>query len=285
MTTHFDYRQLQELLEGPHPVALCTVVKTKGSTPQKIGAKMAVVSDGTPSGRIVGTIGGGAIEHQIRDKALEVLAGGQSQLVETALSTELGMCCGGQMSVFIESLQAKPNLIIFGAGHIGQALARQGVALDFQVFVADPRETLLRRENFDDEVRLIEDYTSYDLNQLPFSNQTYVVVVTHDHQIDQSLVEMVLRKPFAYAALVGSLRKARLTVQRCLNKGFHAEEIAKLLSPAGLDIGAQTPEEIAVSIMGQMTQCRHHAQEEPFWHSAQTEIQKALKTQKEESVA
>ena len=159
------------------------------------------------------------------------------------------------------------------------------MALDFQVFVADPRESLLQPDHFDGEVRLIADYTSYDLNQLPFSDQTFVVVVTHDHQIDQSLVEMVLRKPFAYAALVGSLRKARLTVQRCQNKGFHAEEIAKLLSPAGLDIGAQTPEEIAVSIMGQITQCRHHAKDEPFWRTAQTEIQKALKTQEEESVA
>ena len=285
MTVHFDYRQLQALLEGPHPVALCTVVQTKGSTPQKVGAKMAVVHDGTSSGGIVGTIGGGAIEHQIRDKALEVLASGQSQLVETALSAELGMCCGGQMTVFIEPLEAKPNLIIFGAGHIGQALARQGVALDFQVFVADPRESLLRPDHFQKEVTLIADYTAYDLNRLPFSEKTYVVVVTHDHQIDQKLVELVLRKPFRYAALVGSLRKARLTVQRCLNKEFQPEEITKLLCPAGLDIGAQSPEEIAVSIMGQITQCRNHVEETPFWQGTLTEIQKALSSKDQESVA
>ena len=285
MSTHFDYRQLQELLEGPHQVALCTVVQTKGSTPQKVGAKMAVVQDGTPSGGILGTIGGGAIEHQIRDKALEVLANGESQLVETALSTELGMCCGGQMSVFIEPLASKPNLMIFGAGHIGQALARQGVALNFKVFVADPREDLLQAGNFSPEVERIADYTSYDLSRLPFTDQTYVVVVTHDHQIDQQLVEMVLRKPFRYAALVGSLRKARLTVQRCLNKGYRPEEITKLLCPAGLNISAQPPEEIAISIMGQITQCRHHAETSPFWEQSQTEIQKALSHNDKESVA
>ena len=285
MSDELDYIALQKLIEASEAVALCTVVKTKGSTPRKIGAKMAVVRNGDELGGILGTVGGGAIEHQIRAKALEVIDRGEPQLIETALAAELGMCCGGQMSVFIEPLQAKPKLIIFGAGHIGQALARLAMPLGFEVYVADPRESLLHPNSFHADVRLVGDYTTHDITQLPFCSNTYTVIVTHDHQMDQKIVERILRKPFRYAALVGSARKARLTVQRCLNRGFSKTEVEQLLSPAGINIHAQTPDEIALSILGQMTQCRRGESQSPFWKTQNSEIQKALATVTEDSVA
>lgn len=277
----FDHQKLEEIIQTGQGVALCTVVATKGSTPRKLGAKMLVQDNGSTYGQIEGTVGGGAIEHLVREKALEIIGNGTPQIIEVALATELGMCCGGQMSVFIEPLIAKPHLLILGAGHISKALSALALQMEFDVTVADPRSELLERQEFSSQVKMIEDYTSYDLDKIKFTNNTFVVVVTHDHRQDQELVEKVLRKEFGFAALVGSKRKARLTVQRCLNKGFTKNEINRLVCPAGIELSAETPEEIALSIMAQMTQVRR--QEKPV--SFKSEIQVCLHTSSKDSVA
>jgi xanthine dehydrogenase accessory factor len=277
----FDYQKLEELMQKGQGLALCTVIATKGSTPRKLGAKMIVQDNGTNYGHIEGTIGGGAIEHLVREQALEIIGAGKPKIIEVALATELGMCCGGQMSVFIEPLIAKPHLLILGAGHISKALSTLAVQMQFDVTVADPRTDLLERQEFSSEVEMIEDYTSYDLEKIKFTSNTFVVVVTHDHKQDQELVEKILRREFGFAALVGSKRKARLTVQRCLNKGFTKNEINRLACPAGLDISAETPEEIALSIMAQVTQVRRQEQSV----SLKSEIQVCLQTNSKDSVA
>ena len=256
----FDPARLAEIAAGHVPAAICTVVATKGSTPRKVGASMVVLADGSDAGAIEGTIGGGAVEHEVRRAALEVIANTKSRLVEVSLTTQLGMCCGGQMSIFIESLRVRPRCILFGAGHTGRALCVVAHQAGFDVTVCDPREELLTVERFPDAVALVDDYASSDLAGLPFSVDAFVVVATHDHQTDQRIVEVVLQKPFAYAALVGSQRKATLTRERCKNKGIDDDVIAKLRCPAGLDIGAETPEEIALSIVAEMVQVRRRAE-------------------------
>lgn len=217
---------------------------------------MVVVDDGTELGAIVDTIGGGAVEHEIRKRALQVIASTRPELVEIPLTTMLGMCCGGTMSIFIESLRMRPPCIVFGAGHTAQALAVVAHTSGFDVSVVDPRDDLCTADRFPNAVR----FNSYDHDDdfaaLPFSTDAFIVIATHDHAVDQRLAEKVLARPFRYAALVGSARKAALTRERCRNKGIADDVIARLRCPAGLDIGAETPEEIAVSIVAEMVGVR-----------------------------
>lgn len=255
-----DPARLAEIAAGTAPAALCTVVSTDGSTPRKAGASMVVIADGTELGRIEGTVGGGAVEHEVRRAAVEVIATTRPRLVEIALTAQLGMCCGGKMSVFIEALRTRPPLLLFGAGHLAQALCRMAAGAGFEVHVADPREELLRAERFPDAHGLVDDYEAEDLARLPFGPDAFVVVATHDHQRDQEIVERVLERPARYVALVGSQRKALLTRERCLNKGLDVASVERLKSPAGLDIGAETPEEIALSIVAEMVQVRRQAE-------------------------
>ncbi len=251
-----DPARIAEIAAGPCPAALCTVVATEGSTPRKAGASMVVVADGSEVGRIEGTVGGGAVEHEIRRAALEVIATTRPRLVEIALTAQLGMCCGGKMTVFIEALRMRPPLIVFGAGHLGQALCKAAAAAGFDVHVADPRDELLTRERFPDAASLVDDYEGEDLARLPFGPDAFVVVATHDHQRDQQIVERVIERPARYLAMVGSQRKALLTRERCLAKGIAPAHVDRLVSPAGIDIGAETPEEIAVSIVAQLVHVR-----------------------------
>lgn len=255
-----DPRVLADLLERDVPAALCTVVGTKGSTPRKAGASMVVVDDGSELGTIVGTIGGGAVEHDIRRRALQVVATTRPELVEIPLTTMLGMCCGGTMSIFIESLRMRPACIVFGAGHTAQALASVAVTSGFDVSVVDPRDDLRTADRFP-QATLFDSYDhDDDFAALPFSSSAFVVIATHDHAVDQRLAERVLAQPFAYAALVGSQRKAVLTRERCRNKGIADDVIERLRCPAGLDIGAETPEEIAISIVAEMVQVRRRGE-------------------------
>lgn len=252
----FSPARLVAILSGPHPAALCTVTATHGSTPRKAGASMVVVADGSALGRVEGTVGGGAVEHELRKAALDVIASTQPRSVEIALTRELGMCCGGTMTFFVEALRMKPPCIILGAGHCAQALAAHAARAGFDVAVADPRGDLLTAERFPDASLLVEDYDDEDLARLPFGPDAFVVIATHDHQVDQALVERALTRPARYLALVGSNRKALMTRDRCLNKGFAPDDVGRLRCPAGLDIGAETPEEIALSIVAEMVQVR-----------------------------
>lgn len=255
-----DPRRLAEIADGPHPAAVVTVVSTSGSTPRKPGATMVVIADGTLHGAIEGTVGGGAVEHQVRAAALEVIATTRPRSLEIALTKELGMCCGGTMTFFIESLRLRPPLLLFGAGHVAQALCTVATTAGFDVTVADPREELLTRERFPHAAALVDDYERTDLGRLPFGPDAFVVVATHDHQVDQQIVERILPLSYRWCALIGSMRKALLTRERCLNKGVAPELVERLRSPAGLDIGAETPEEIAIAVVAEMVQVRRTAE-------------------------
>lgn len=257
----FDPKRLAELAAASPPAALCTVVETQGSTPRKIGASMVVIADGTELGAIEGTIGGGAVEHQVRQEALLAIAATRPRRVDFALTAQLGMCCGGTMGFLIEPLRTKPPCIIFGAGHVGSALAELAHLLGFAVWIADPRDELRAPERFPTGVQLVSEYEAEDLSRLPFGPDAFVVVVTHDHRIDQELAEAVLRRDFRYAALVASERKAAMTRKRCAAKGLAPQQIARLQTPAGIDIGAETPAEIALSIVASMVQVRRQQTE------------------------
>lgn len=252
----FSPSRLCELQEARVAAALCHVVATKGSTPRKVGASMVVIADGSEFGRIEGTIGGGAIEHEVRKRALRVIATAQPQSHTFSLTTELGMCCGGQMTIYFETIRKNPPFIVLGAGHIGAAVSKLACKTGFDVAVADPRKELLSPALLGEPTLVIEGYDDEDLAELPFGPDAFVLVVTHDHPTDQRLLEAVLARQFRYVAMIGSKRKAHLALERCRNKGIPEERINQVRSPAGLEIGAETPEEIAVSILSEMIQVR-----------------------------
>ena len=250
MTLFADIAQLEA--EG-RPFVLCTVTASHGSTPQKPGSRLVVLADGG----LRGTIGGGAIEHEIRRQAKEVIATMTPRLVEIPLTTVLGMCCGGSVSVFIESLRTRPACILFGAGHVGEALCKSADAAGFDVTVVDPRDELRTPERFPAAVSLRDSYDhDDDYDGLAFASDAFVVIATHDHAADQRIAERVIGRDFAFCAMVGSMRKAVLTRERLQNKGVADDVIARLRCPVGVDIGAETPEEIAVSIVAEMVRVR-----------------------------
>lgn len=257
---------LKEVESSKMSAALCTVVSIKGSTPRKIGTKMLVIENGDSHGRIIGTIGGGAIEHHIRFLAIKVIKSRKAELVSTSLRNDLGMCCGGEMTLFLEPIIKAPPLLVFGAGHISQALVPMAQSLGFLAYVIDERAELLRLACFKACEKLVDDLTL--LNALPFGPEVFVVVATHDHALDQRIIEQVLPHEFLYLALVGSRRKALMTKKRLEAKGVSLVAQQRVICPAGIAINASTPAEIALAIAAQMTKVRNETQEHMRYDSS-----------------
>jgi xanthine dehydrogenase accessory factor len=169
------------------------------------------------------------------------------------------MCCGGEMTVFIEPVVKRSSLICFGAGHIAQALCPLAVKLGFLVSVVDERKDLLDHEAFAQLEHRFSDPSLFSCSDMPFGDATFVVVATHAHDLDQQIVENVLKQRYRFLALVGSERKAAMTKKRLRAKNFAENDIARVVCPAGLAINASTPEEIALSIVAQMIQVKNNA--------------------------
>ncbi len=234
---------------------LLTVTETRGFTPRKGAAHMLVAADGATRG----TIGGGAIEREGIGEALRLLAaGGTSTVLRRHLTQELGMCCGGEMSLFLEVVAPNPRLLLFGAGYIAQPLAALAAGCGFRVTVVDERPEWAVAERFSSaEVvcRAPEEF----LAALPTDSSDYAVVVTHDHALDQKLVERLLARPLAFTGMIGSIPKQRKFALRLRARGFSDADIARLRTPLGVAIGANTPEEIAVSAMAEIIAVRRDA--------------------------
>jgi xanthine dehydrogenase accessory factor len=229
-----------------------TVIATSGSTPQKAGAKLLVLVNGT----LVGTIGGGAIEKQVVDAALLLHNSRQeTRTIETHLTHDLGMCCGGKMTVFLEKQVPQSELIIFGAGHVAKALADVAAGIDFSVHVVDERSEWLTAERFPLAKRHLTAPDEF-ARTLKEHEKLFCCVTTHDHPLDQACVEHLLPKKLAYVGCIGSERKASKFRSRLEAAGLTQESINKLESPMGISIEAQSPEEIAISIAARLIQVR-----------------------------
>lgn len=252
---------VSSLKEKKVSAALCTVVKTQGSTPQKAGAKMIVLlQEEKPT--IIGTIGGGTFEYELINEAIKAIGRGLPTLVTKALGHDLGMCCGGEMTVFIEPIEQKSTLLLFGAGHIGKIIGRLAYDADFDVVVVDERKEFLSHPDFATAVQKINDIPQFASREIIVDCNTFIVVVTHDHKRDQDAIEAVIEKPFGYLGLVGSVRKALMTKKRLQIKNVSEHLISRIVCPAGLNISANTPFEIAVSIVSQMIQIRNERRQQ-----------------------
>jgi len=240
------FREAADALAARRPFALCTVVATRGSAPQDVGARMVVYATGEP----VGTVGGGRIEWTAIQEARRRLAeDGAAGLLDVDL-TELGMSCGGQMTVFIDVLRPRERLVVFGAGHVSRALAPAAAALDFHVLVVDDRPEWADPAAFPTGVEVVARPFAAFLDGFVPDPDDYVVIVTRGHEHDEAVLRRLLSAPVAYLGMMGSRRKVALIRKRLLAEGVAPELLARVDSPIGLSIGAVTPAELAVSICG-----------------------------------
>lgn len=249
------YEELFRLSQSRQPGVLATVVATSGSCPQKVGAKILV----RPDGETTGTIGGGAIEQKVIEDALELLRRGKAERRVYHLTYDLGMCCGGTMEVFIEPLQQPLEIVLFGAGHVGRALCRQMKLLDYHVTIIDERPEFANVDRFPDADRILCESSLAAVEKITCHDQLAIVICTHDHVHDQNVLLACARLEWHYLGMIGSQRKALKAVARLRSEGIPEEIIARIQTPMGLQIGAQTPEEIALSVAGQIVAHRHGA--------------------------
>jgi len=254
---------LSQAMARGETVALVTIVEARGSTPQRVGARMVVHADG----RIVGTIGGGCYESDAFGKAREAIRTRTAQLVRYDLTDDFaadtGLICGGQMQVFIEPIDPAPSLYIVGAGHVGHQLGRLAPALGFRVHVVDDREKFANRERFPEAASIaVEDIPSW-ITQADLPDSAMVVVLTRGHRQDYDAVRALAGRPLRYVGLIGSRAKVAKLVERALEEGLPPDWLRTLHAPIGLDIGAVTPEEIAVSILAELIAVRRGKIAEP----------------------
>lgn len=240
---------------------LLTVIESRGFTPRKPGTHMLLAADGETAG----TIGGGAIEHEALREARELLReGGGPRTVKKHLTQDLGMCCGGEMVIFLEPVDASPRLFVFGAGYLARPIAALASACGFEVTVIDGRPDWANAERFPGMAVRCADPEDV-ARTLETQPEDFAVVVTHDHALDQRVVQQLLARPLRFTGMIGSLAKQRKFALRLRARGFTDEQIARLRTPLGAAIGAQTPEEIAVSVLAELVAVRRGAEPERGW--------------------
>ena len=227
------------------------MVRAQGSTPQRAGAKMLVWADG----RTVGTIGGGCYENDAFWKAREAIASGRPSLLHYELNDDFaqenGLICGGRMDVHIDPLTPSPRLFIIGAGHVGLHLARAASEVGFRIHVIDDRETFANAERFPGAAIVVEPIPEW-LHRAELPPSAYVVVVTRGHQHDLEALRALAARDFKYLGLIGSRAKVARIYDALLAEGMPPECLERVHSPIGLDIGAVTPAEIAISILAEL---------------------------------
>jgi xanthine dehydrogenase accessory factor len=264
---------ISELLRSGERGALITIVNTVGSTPRKAGAKMLVTEDG----RLIGTVGGGCVEADLVAYAKRVIRTGEPELHEIDLTAKSAdkndMLCGGKMKAFIDPIVAEEKLVIFGGGHISRALHDLAWRLGFRVVVTDDREQFANKERFPHASEILAESYERQFEHIQFDAATYIVIATRGHEYDELCLEKSLRQPCRYLAMVGSKTKVALFKARLREKGFTEEELARVVCPAGLDIGAETPEEIALSIAAQMVAVRRRGKVFPIGASTDSKNQ------------
>ena len=257
------FSALSEALQRGEEVALVTIVASTGSTPQRVGAKMLVYADG----RTVGTIGGGCYENEAFWKAREAIKNRKPVSLKFELNDdfaqESGLVCGGQMEVFVEPLEPSPELYVFGAGHVGYFVAKMAHEVAFKVHVVDDREKFANVERFGDGIDVIVDHIPTWLASNTLPPTAYAVIVTRGHTHDLDALRALTASPHRYLGLIGSKAKVKRIFDVLLDEGMPVESLKGIHAPIGLDIGAITPQEIAVSILAELIAVKHGKISEP----------------------
>jgi xanthine dehydrogenase accessory factor len=245
------YQALAELEKNNGSAALCTVTSSEGSTPRHVGSKMLVYSDG----KFIGTVGGGELENRVIKAALEFIHNETAQTLSYNMADpsrgDPGVC-GGQVEVFVEPILPPPLLVVIGAGHVGKAVVHLAKWLGYRVAVNDDRVEFCTPETTPEA----DAYYPVTMDELPkhitIDKRTVLILTTRGSSVDAAGLAPLLDSAAAYIGIIGSKRRWATTVKALKEKGVSDEKIAKVHSPIGLELQAETPEEIAVSIMAEV---------------------------------
>jgi xanthine dehydrogenase accessory factor len=247
------YEEIIRLKNEGRQCALATIVQSTGSSPQREGAKMLVRDDGT----VLGTLGGGCIEAEVRQASLMAIKNGSPSTFPFNLTEKHGgLVCGGKILVYIEPVLSEPRLVVLGAGHVGKALSTVARFAGFHVTVVDDREEYANRKHIPHAQDVAVHEFSSVFSSVTTSKDTYIVIATRGHNHDLDALKAALHTDARYIGLLGSRRKKALLFKTLREEGYADEVVNRVITPVGLPIGSVTPEEIAISIMAQIIECR-----------------------------
>jgi xanthine dehydrogenase accessory factor len=259
------YEEVVRLRRLGQKCALATIVQVNGSIPSYESAKLLVREDGS----LVGTIGGGCVEAEVWNIAREVMESERPRHLNFTLGQDAaydnGLICGGQLSVFVEPVVPQPRAFIFGAGHISKSLSKVASLAGFATVIVDNREAFANRERFPeaDEIHALEYEELFPM--LTIRDTSYLIIVTRGHRDDMRVLRWAVTTPAKYIAMIGSKRKVIGVVKELERDGQPRHLFERIFAPMGLDIGAITPEEIAVSVVAEMVAVRRSPPSE--WRS------------------
>jgi len=248
--------KLAELIREGKTVALCTVVESKGSTPRHQGSKMLVF----PSGRILGTVGGGEIENRVIAEALEAIQAGKTRMIRyDMVDPEKGDAgvCGGQVEVYVEPYLPAPLVLIVGGGHVGKAVAHVAKWLGFRVVVSDDRPEICTPELIPDADQFLVCEMADIPQKIDIDKQTYIILTTRGMVVDVPGLAPLLDTQAEFIGVIGSQRRWMMTRKELISQGVTEEKLDRVHSPVGLELNAETPEEIGVSIMAEVIMLRN----------------------------
>ena len=245
------FSQVAELEISGKAGALCMVISSKGSTPRRAGAKMIVYHDGS----ITGTVGGGELENRVRRAALESIKTGRPVTLSYNMTdTKRGDpgICGGQVEVYVEPILPAPTLVVIGGGHVGKAVSHLAKWLGYRVVVSDDRPEFCTRKANPDADLLLPISMKDIPKKLVITPYTFFVLTTRGVDVDVEGLPVLIESPAAYIGVIGSRKRWATTVNKLLSAGIPKTSLQRIHSPVGININAETPEEIAVSILAEI---------------------------------
>ncbi len=252
------FKRIAELSTKNQSFCIMTVVEATGSTPRGAGARGLVF----PDGKIEGTVGGGSLEQEAIQEALALLKNRQPLLKKYTLEDlDHQMSCGGTMTVFFEPVLPQNLLTIFGGGHVGRALAQAASVADWRIRVVDNREFVLDPSAFPPNSELIfAEYPEF-IKNATFTGADWLVIATPRHQYDAEVLALIIDQPVAYLGMMGSEKKVQQVKTELAKKGIGIEAFMNVHAPIGLNIGTETPGEIAISIVAEMLAVKNKIKE------------------------
>jgi xanthine dehydrogenase accessory factor len=253
------YEELLRLRKLGQKCALATIVQVRGSIPSYESAKLLVREDGS----MAGTIGGGCVEAEVWNAAREVMETEQPKHLSFNLGQDAaydnGLICGGQLDVFVEPVLPVPGAFIFGAGHISKSISKIASLAGFSTTIVDNRESFASRERFPEAGEIYAEEYEEVFGRLPVNETSYLIIVTRGHRDDMRVLRWAVTTNARYIAMIGSKRKVIGVVRELEKEGVAQETFARVHAPMGLEIGAVSPEEIAVSVVAEMIAVRRNA--------------------------
>ena len=251
------FEKMIEARERGVPAALVTIIQTKGSTPRKSGSKMLVLSDGT----VFGSVGGSKVEALVIEESLDCIRKNTCRKTEHTLDDEAGsdtgMICGGWMEFFIEPLQTIAHLYIFGGGHVALPLAQLANEAGFSCTIIEDRAEYATRERFPHAREIKVGEPGEIAQSLTFRDTDFIAIVSRSHEQDFAVLKEVINKNIYYLGIIGSKKKKKEFFNRLKQEGVSEKFLERIHIPIGLDIGAETPEEIAFSIVAELIKVKN----------------------------